>query len=445
MIPKEKPAPDALATDDLNGTETHSGRFFAWYLVALLTVIAAFDYADRTAIAAALPLLRSELHMSPFVEGVTGSAFFWIYALCSPFSGYIADKLSRTKIIVWSCFLWSLVMVASGLVRTSWQMVAVRAALGVAECAYVPAAVGLTAFYHRGKTRASALGIQLAGYNMGVVLGAVFVGHFGEHWGWRPSFWALGLGGILFALIAKITLPADDRRETKDEKHSIKFLAAVRALLAVPTFNIILLESTIISGGVWIFLFWLPLYFKDSFGLTLAAAGVAGTLGLQTAATVASLAGGYISDRVAHHRLKRRMLLQIFCFGCGIPLLIPFLGRPFLAVASAAIFGFAFFRTLGSTTDNAIMCDVLSESVWSTGVGLTNASNSIANALFVLLTGYLEPHFGLGSIFGSLWVTVAVAAGLVFVGYRYYLASDLARAAQGRAPSNRQTINLTLG
>jgi predicted MFS family arabinose efflux permease len=417
--------------------ELMSWRHYRWYLVGLLTAIAGLNYADRAALSSVLPLIRGDLRMSPVMLGAAGSAFLWVYAVCSPGSGYLADRLPRSRMIIWSISLWSVVTVLTGFVYKPWQMLAARALLGAAECVYVPAAIALTAEYHERTTRAWAIGIQLAGYNVGVVLGGVFSGYIGDHWGWRPAFWILGAAGLVLALIARATLPRDDARHRPEERSTpVRLRESLRTLFAVPTFNIVLLESTCISAGAWIFLVWLPLYFKETFSLSLAAAGIAGTLGLQTAATSASLAGGFFSDRFAGYRRERRMLFQFLCFACATPFLIAFFRHPSLGAASMAILLFAFFRSLGSSNDNVILCDVLPQRVWSTAVGVTNATNSAAGALGVLLTGYLEQYFGLGGVFGGLCITVAIAACLVLIGYRYYMHDDLARAETARGVIN---------
>jgi MFS transporter, Spinster family, sphingosine-1-phosphate transporter len=417
-------------------TKERTGELSPWSVVALLTAIAALNYADRSALSAVLALVRDDLQLSPFVVGAVGSAFIWVYAICSPVSGYLADRWRRSRVIVLSLVAWSVVTMATGLVGNSTELLIVRGLLGLAECAYVPAAIGLTAEYHPGKTRARAIGIQLAGFNMGVVLGGVFAGYIGDHWGWRPAFWVLGAAGFVMAAVTHKVLP----RVGPEEHHTVRSApispaGAARELLSVPTFVIVLLESSCVAMSVWVFLVWLPLYFKEAFDLSLTQAGLAGTVGLQIAATTASVAGGFLSDRFAGTRGERRMLFQFICFMSAIPLLIPFTLNPSFGAASLAIFLFAFFRSLGSSTDNAILCDVLPSRVHSTAVGVTNAANSTAGAVAVMLTGYLKADFGLAGVFVGLCGTVAIAACLVLIGYRYYLARDLARTS---APVIRQ-------
>lgn len=410
-----------------------SSPHYRWYVVGLLTLIACLNYGDRAALSSVLPLIRDDLKLSPVLLGAVGSAFLWVYAICSPASGYLADRWPRSKVVVWTLTAWSLVMALTALAQNAQQLVVARGLLGLAECAYVPAAIGLTAEYHPGPTRARAMGIQLAGYNLGVVFGGVFSGYMGDHFGWRPAFWVLGLAGLAVAMLAQATLAKSAVSPITATEPKTRPSDAIRTLFSTPTFVIVLLESTCIASGVWMFLVWLPLYFRETFGLSLSAAGLAGTVGLQAAATSASLVGGVLSDGFAKSRRERRMLFQCICFCVAIPFLSIFAGNPSLLAASVAIFLFSFFRSLASTSDVVLLCDVLPSRVWSTSIGITNAANCAAGASAVLAAGYLKEDFGLGAIFMGLWVTAAAAACLTMLGYRRYLRRDLERARERRS------------
>ena len=65
---------------------------YKWTLLAMLWGIVFFNYADRQALAAVIPLLREAWHLSPVQEGMLGSAFAWTYGLSSPFAGRLVDR-----------------------------------------------------------------------------------------------------------------------------------------------------------------------------------------------------------------------------------------------------------------------------------------------------------------------------------------------------------------
>ena len=59
------------------------------------------------------------------------------------------------------------------------------------------------------------------------------------------------------------------------------------------------LQAMLISVGTWMFFNWMPLYFRESFGLSLAVAGFSGTAVLQLSAVLGALVGGTLSDQAA--------------------------------------------------------------------------------------------------------------------------------------------------
>ena len=172
---------------------------------------------------------------------------------------------------------------------------------------------------------------------------------------------------------------------------------------------------------------WLPLYYKETFHMSLAGAGFSGTFMLQMAATVGVLTGGYFSDRVARRALRGRMLFGAVCYLAAAPFLLVFLVRPAYALVSASLALFAFFRALGSLTEPTITCDLLDTRLRSTALALMNTANCLAGGIGVMLAGYLKRYFGLGGIFAGVSVIMFVVAGLVLVGYLFFLQRDLAR------------------
>jgi MFS family permease len=142
-----------------------------WRVVIFLFFAAGLNYADRTALASVIPPLKEDMGVTDVQIGVMGMLFLWTYAVFSPFAGNVADRFSRTKIVVWSLVGWSAVTVLTGLAWSIPVLYAMRIALGVAECFYLPAAVALIGDHHGPETRGKATGMHLLGLNIGVMLG----------------------------------------------------------------------------------------------------------------------------------------------------------------------------------------------------------------------------------------------------------------------------------
>jgi len=152
-------------------TEARVGRR-AWVTALLLAIVACLNYADRTAISSVFPLLRSDLGVSDLQLAAIGSFFLWSYAIGSSAAGLLADRLSRSRIIVTTLVAWSLVTICTGLSRNITELLITRVLLGIAECCYLPAAIALIGSHHPPSTRGTALGIHLFGLNLGLIVGA---------------------------------------------------------------------------------------------------------------------------------------------------------------------------------------------------------------------------------------------------------------------------------
>ncbi len=166
-----------------------------WKITCLLFAIAALNYGDRTAISSVFPLLRADLGISDVVMAGIGSVFLWSYAIGSPFAGYLADRVSRSRVVLFSLAAWSAVMLLTGFTHSSGFLLLTRALLGIAECAYLPAATALIAEHHDPNTRGTAMGIQVAGMQIGLVAGSAIAGYIGEQLGWRADFSSSGEPG----------------------------------------------------------------------------------------------------------------------------------------------------------------------------------------------------------------------------------------------------------
>ena len=397
-----------------------------WRAALFLAVAAALNFADRAAMSAVLPALRTDLKLSDVQLGLIGSVFLWCYALGSPFAGNLADRTSRVKIVTGSILAWSFVTATIGL-TSGWPMLlALRAALGCAECLYIPAAIALLADYHGTATRARAISCLTVGVNFGVVLGGTFAGFLADRLGWRAGFWVLGIGGILLALLARPMLPVPPVQRAASPKAS--FIGAMKYLMRVPTYHALLLESMLSGLGIWIFLNWLPLYLRETYQMTLGAAGFAGTFMLQGAVVLGLMTGGWLSDRAARRGAHRRMLAYGTCYLFAAPFLLLFLTRPNFAVVAFTVSAFSFLRSVGAANDTPTQCEIVPAQFRSTGIGLMNTCATAAGGMGVFFAGVLKSEFGLNAIFATIAGAFALAGVILLVTYRLFIRRDIARA-----------------
>ena len=186
--------------------------------------------------------------------------------------------------------------------------------------------------------------------------------------------------------------------------------------------------------GIWVFLSWLPLFFRETFDMSLGAAGFAGTFMLQVSTVIGIAAGGWVSDRAAVRGMRHRMLVQGLSYLAAAPFLLLFLVRPAFAVVAVAVSFFSLFRGLGQANENPILCEVVPAQLRSTAIGLMNTCATAAGGVGVLLAGVLKRTLGLDAVFAGISLLFVLAGAALLVAHRWWMPRDIAcAAAYGKA------------
>src|SRR5215213_11026786 len=175
---------------------------YAWYALALLTVVYIMNFLDRQIIYILFPLIKKELAFSDTQLALLGGTSFAIFytLLGIPF-GRIADKSSRTKLIAAGLAIWSLFSGLTGFADSFWTIFLCRVMVGVGEATLGPAALSLLSDYFPPRMRATAQSIYAAGIAIGGGLAFFLGGWIGQSYGWRWAFYLLGFPGLLLAAV----------------------------------------------------------------------------------------------------------------------------------------------------------------------------------------------------------------------------------------------------
>jgi MFS family permease len=408
--------------DDVTG----SGAL-KWVFVAALFFVSALNYADRTSITAVFPLLKSQFGFTDVGLGAIGSMFLWSYAVASPLAGYVGDRFDRSRIIVWSLGIWSLATLLTGLVQSQAQLLATRVALGLVEAMYLPAAYAFVTEHHTERTRATALTLVSVGNFVGLVAGGSLGGYLGAQFGWRVPLIALGVAGVVTAFAISFLLPKSKAKPVSPQSERESFIRTVGQLARIPTFYVLAIAGMLGAVGIWIFINWLPLYFHETFGMTLAAAGFWGSSVVSTASAISAAAGGPISDFIARRNVGYRMLLNAALVLCAAPALLVFVYVPAQPAVIAALLAYAIFRSIGDLNIVPLLCHIAGERRRSTAVGLTNMLNTGTAGIGVFVAGMLKRDFGLGGVFVGVGAILLVDALLLFVGYFLFFDRNASR------------------
>jgi MFS family permease len=344
----------------------------AWLAVMLLWPVALLNYMDRQMMAAMkfsimddIPSIGTEANW-----GLLPAVFKWVYAFLSPVGGYLADRFSKRRVIITSLVVWSSVTWATGHAQTFEQLMWSRALMGISEACYIPAALALIAEFHSGPTRSRAIGMHQMAIYAGVMIGG-FSGYAAEHpsFGWRWTFDAAGIAGVLYAVPLIFLLknpPSSSAAIGRKDK------GLFRELLGNKFFILLVLYFTLPALAGWVVRDWMPAILKDQFGIGQGHAGVSATLYVNIAALIAVILGGYLADRW----MKRNIRGRIYVSAIGVALIIPALfGVGNAATLSVAIaflviygIGWGFF----DCNNMPILCQIVRPELRATGYGIMN-------------------------------------------------------------------------
>jgi MFS family permease len=397
-----------------------TARHYAWFVVAILAPVALLNYLDRQMLATMKTSMVGDI---PSIAnradwGLVLGAFKWTYALLSPLGGYLADRVSKRRVVGLSLFAWSVVTWWTGHVTSFHEMIGVRALMGVSEAFYMPAALALIADYHPGGTRSRAIGVHQTGIYLGQICGgfAGYIADSPEH-GWRWAFSTCGAIGIVYALPLLMLLRDAARPVEKAVVETINGgKGVVGGLLGNRNFILLVFYFTLPAIAGWVVRDWMPDILREKFSLGQGKAGVSAILYVQIASIVGVVIGGTLADRW----MRRSSRGRIFTSAIGMLLFLPALFSVGNAgTLSVAIFGLIVFG-LGwgffDCNNMPILCQITRPELRATGYGIMNLVSISCGGFGDWLFGAMrDRHVPLNLMFGAFAGVALLSVFLVLL------------------------------
>jgi predicted MFS family arabinose efflux permease len=383
------------------------------YALGLLVTVYVFNFIDRQLLTILAGPIAAELHFSDTELGfLTGPVFALFYTSAGIPIARWADVGVRRSIIALALFVWSGMTALSGLAQSFTQLALARVGVGLGEAGGSPPSHSLISDLFPLERRASALAIYALGVPFGGALGNLLGGRLGEWFGWRKAFLAIGIAGILLALLVRLTLreppraPAPARRDSALEV--LRFMAGRRAFVHMASGAALLAFAGYGAGA------FTPIFLMRVHHLELGAvANWLGTIGF-VAGGLGTYLGGVLSDRLA--RAGPRWYLRVPAFASLLSIFFTSLfyvwpdGRTALVLSiPGSVLGimylgptFAMTQSLVRPDMRALAAAILLFIINAVGLGL--------GPLFVgWLSDALEPRFGADAIRWASLATVVVA------------------------------------
>ena len=403
-----------------------------WKIGGLLCTAAVVNYFQRVNISIAGDSIMKDFHLTQTQMGTVFSAFGLGYTLFQVPGGMLADRFGPRRVLGCAMATWCIFTFLSGMIggislltglSVLNALIALRFIFGIFQAPMFPTSTRTVTNWFPISERARANGLAFSGVSIGSFLVPPLVSWMILRWSWQSSFYIASVSSLLLSVAWAFYVrdyPSQHRAVNAAELNAIRAGAVLHSELTSWPPSI---KSLLASSNLWrlfasftltgyvsnVFVFWFYLYLKQVRHL-----GQAESAWLTTVpwilATLTTLGGGYLSDRLIKTRLGidwgRRIIPLVCLVGAAIFLTIgarvenTYLAAAILAVCTGLILG-----VVGPywATANQIS----GRKTGFTG-GLMNTGSNIGGVISPTLTPLIAQHFG--------WVHALDFASVVALG-----------------------------
>jgi ACS family D-galactonate transporter-like MFS transporter len=174
-----------------------------WRVFLIMLMLISINYVDRASLSVAMPLISKEFDISPTMQGLILSSFFWTYAVMQIPGGMLADRFKPRIVIATATIFWGFFQGIASVCTSAYALILTRLGLGAAEAPIYPAGGKLNAMWMTPHERGRGATLLDGGAPLGAALGAIIIsGLISEFGSWRTSFVVAGVGTVLAGLFA---------------------------------------------------------------------------------------------------------------------------------------------------------------------------------------------------------------------------------------------------
>ena len=420
------PADEQVPADTTSTGPTRRRRSrYPWLVFAITFGLLLSDYMSRQVLSAVFPSLKEQWALSDSqLATLTSIVALMVGLLTLPLS-ILADRWGRVRSLTLMAVLWSLATLLCAVATGFEQMLGARFLLGVGEAAYGSVGIALVLSIFAPRVHATLSGAFMAGGSFGSVLGVSLGGVIAVHLGWRWTFAAMAVFGLLLvaafrAVVTEDRLAAHAAPDVVAPQESDGYRAPLRSLFTNPP-----VIAAYVGGGLQMFsaavlLAWTPSFFNRYYGMPMDRAAFAAAVIVLLVAT-GMIVCGMITDRIGRDDITRKWFAAIaFCVISLVCLPVGFALDK--GAAQLILIGLGAFFAAGSSGPIAAMVANLSHpSVRASAMGtLTVANNLLGLALGPFVVGVLADHIGLGRAMTVTPLIYVVAIVALVLGKKFH-------------------------
>ncbi|MFC0323074.1 MFS transporter [Gallibacterium melopsittaci] len=385
--------------------KTSNVRWIVFGIIFLLVVV---NLIDRISLSIAIPTIAKEFDLSPTMQGIILSSFFWAYALLQIPGGWLVDKYGPRKMITGSTLLWGIFQTLAAFSTGGISLLFSRFMLGAGEAPLFPAGGKLNATWLSSKERGRGAVIMDCGGPLGAALGGIIIAYMIAILGsWRLVFGIIGVLTVLLGIVTwkylrdnpqehksvnekELNIILEEKNNERltansaDETTSVGLGVTIRSLIAI-----------LFGRAAWAMMFfglltWGPSYLAQARGFDIKGVGNA-TFIIFLCGSIGSLCGGFFSDSLIKRGIPQRLAVKGVLMVSGLSTLIAFsclpsMNDPVVAIITLSIA--AFFLMWGSLYWSFPALLAPKNKVGLIG-GIMNMAGSIGGITVPILVGYI--------------------------------------------------------
>jgi MFS family permease len=374
-------------------------RFKATHIVlAMLCAMYFITYVDRVNIGTAASEIQKELGLTNTQLGLIFSAFAYPYLLFQIIGGWVGDHFGPRKTLFWCGMIWAAATIMTGFVTGIVSLFAARVALGFGEGATFPTATRAMQYWTPSDKRGFAQGLTHAFARLGNAATPPLIALLIGWVTWRGSFIALGFVSLAWAIAWAWYFRNEPREHAGMTEAELASLPPrpTGPRPQVPWYPLlrrmwpVTLTYFCYGWSLWLYLNWLPLFFKNNFGLNIQSSALFAS-GVFFAGVVGDSMGGILSDGILRRTGSirfARLSVIVAGFAGALASLLPILFVHGITVVALCLSSGFFFAELVIGPIWSIPMDIAPK-YSGTAAGIMNTGSALAAIVSPLVAGFV--------------------------------------------------------
>ena len=388
-----------------------------WFVITLIFSATVINYIDRQTVSVLKKSISDDLGLSNADYAAIQNSFLMLYGISQMVSGRIYDRVGTRLGFVFSIIVWSVAAIMHAVARTASGFQVWRGVLGFGEAGNWPGAAKAVGEWFPVKERALGMGIFNAGAALGGAVSPPIIAWLATAYGWRSTFVLTGLLGFGWLLVWLLVYRTPEGHPwiTPQERayilegradpasaasEALQWNPGWRGLLQYRQTWAVVLGRFITDPIWWLYVFWLPSYFQDARGFSLAQIGWSAWFPFLCAG-IGALSGGWASGHLIGRGWPvdraRKVVMTAGALLTPAGIFAMWAQSPYVALALMGLVLFGFQVWINNV--QTLPSDFFPRSAVASVFGLGGTSAAIASVLYNWGTGHVVDTLGYAPMF----------------------------------------------